>query len=41
MSLPIPNYPDYLIETDGRIFSLKTNKWLKASLGNNGYYGIE
>lgn len=41
MGLPVPEYPDYLIETDGRIFSLKTHKWLKASVGTNGYYGIE
>lgn len=41
MGLPVPNYPDYTIETDGRIYSKKSNRWLKASLGNNGYYGIE
>ena len=41
MGLPIPGYPDYLIEKDGQIFSLKTNKWLKANIGNTGYYGIE
>ena len=41
MGIPIPEYPDYLIEKDGRIFSKKTNKWLKASIGNTGYYGIE
>lgn len=41
MGMPIPEYPDYLIETDGRIFSTIRNKWLKASIGNNGYYGIE
>lgn len=41
MGLPIPGYPDYLIETDGRVFSTVTNKWLKASVGNNGYSGIE
>lgn len=41
MGMPIPHYPDYLIEKDGRVFSLKTKKWLKASVGNQGYYGIE
>ena len=41
MGLPIPDYPDYLIEKDGRIYSLKRNKWLKSSPGSNGYYGIE
>lgn len=41
MGIPIPNYPDYLIESDGRIFSLKRNIWMKPSLGNNGYYGLE
>lgn len=41
MGLPIPGYSDYLIETDGRIFSKVSNRWLKATLGNNGYYGVE
>jgi len=41
MGMPIPGYPDYMIETDGRIFSRKSKKWMKASIGNNGYYGLE
>lgn len=41
MGLPIPEYPDYIIETDGRIYSTIRNIWLKPSVGNNGYYGVE
>lgn len=41
MGIPIPGYSDYLIETDGRIFSKKTKKWMKAQIGANGYYGLE
>lgn len=41
MGLPVPGYPDYLIETDGRIYSTISNIWLKPSIGNNGYYGVE
>lgn len=41
MGLPVPDYPDYTIETDGKVYSKIRNRWLKATLGNNGYYGIE
>lgn len=41
MGLPIPDYPDYTIETDGRVYSKIRHRWLKATLGDNGYYGIE
>jgi hypothetical protein len=33
----IVGYEDYLIYEDGRVFSKKTRKILKASLGNHGY----
>lgn len=41
MGLPVPEYPDYLIETDGRIYSEHKKRWLKPSVSNNGYCGIE
>jgi hypothetical protein len=34
----IPGYPDYLATEDGRVFSVKRNKWLKNSLMKLGYY---
>ena len=34
----IPGYPDYLATEDGKVFSVKKNKWLKNSLMRNGYY---
>ena len=34
----IPGYPDYLATEDGRVFSVKRNKWLKNSLLKLGYY---
>lgn len=41
MGVPIQGYPDYLIEETGAIFSLKSNKYLKASLMSNGYTTVE
>lgn len=34
---PIPNFPCYLINKDGQIFSLKTSKLLNLYIGKNGY----
>lgn len=36
---PIGGFEDYLIYNDGRVFTLKRNKFLKLSL-NNGYHRI-
>ncbi len=36
----IKDYPNYLITCDGRVFSLKTDKWLKPQKGINGHQGI-
>lgn len=36
----IKGYEDYLVTDDGRVYSLKTGKYLKPSLQNNGYYNI-
>lgn len=34
----IPGYPDYLATEDGKVFSVKRNKWLKNTLMTIGYY---
>lgn len=34
----IKGFPDYLIAKDGRVFSLKSKKFLKKQLGSDGYY---
>ena len=37
MKKNIKNYEHYEIYEDGRVFNLKTKKFLKGSLGENGY----
>jgi hypothetical protein len=34
----IPGYPDYAVTEDGRVFSIKRNKWCKNTLMKVGYY---
>ena len=34
---PIPEYTDYLISEDGKVFSKKSNRYLKVSLNSAGY----
>lgn len=41
MAMPVLGYPDYLIYEDGRIWSNKTNKFLKPSCTIRGYKNIE
>ena len=36
----IKDFPNYLITRDGRVFSLKTDKWMKPQKGINGHQGI-
>lgn len=36
--MEINGYPQYLIYEDGRVFSKKTNRFLKNHLMNHGYY---
>ncbi len=36
----INNFPNYLIYEDGRIFSIKSNRFIKASLTEYGYYRV-
>lgn len=40
-STRIKDYPDYTIYEDGRIYSHKTNKFMKVQIANNGYYSLE
>ena len=37
---PIPNYPNYSVTEDGKVWSNLTNKFLKAGLGKVGYYVV-
>ena len=39
--VPIKDYPDYLIYRDGRVWSKKTNKYLKHGTTQLGYKNIE
>lgn len=41
MVKPISDYPDYMIYDDGRVWSNKTNKFLKPSPTNRGYLTVE
>jgi hypothetical protein len=41
MNVPIRGYPDYLVDEDGRIWSNKTNKYLKPAYTNRGYASVE
>ena len=36
----IEGYEDYLIYSDGRVWSKKRNKFLKATISNRGYYQV-
>lgn len=40
-SMQIRGYPDYLIFEDGKVFSNKTNKFLKFNIGKKGYPTVE
>ena len=41
MVKPIPDYPDYMIYDDGRVWSNKTNKFLKPNNVGRGYLTVE
>ncbi len=41
MAIPVLNYEDYLVYQDGRIWSNKTNKFLKASTTDRGYKYVQ
>jgi hypothetical protein len=41
MALPIPDYPGYLAYEDGRIWSNKTNKFLRPNSTRHGYQSVE
>ena len=37
---PLKNYPNYLIDRNGNIYSVQTNKLLKPQLNSSGYYQL-
>lgn len=41
MAIPVLDYPDYLVYEDGRIWSGKTNKFLKPAYTKAGYASVE
>lgn len=41
MALPVENYPDYLAYEDGKIWSNKTQKYLKPASTKSGYKSVE
>lgn len=41
LGVGIDDYPDYLICSDGRVFSKRSNKFLKPSPNERGYLSVE
>ena len=41
MAIPIDGYPDYMVFPDGKIWSNKSNKYLKYSHTKKGYASVE
>lgn len=41
MAIPVKDYPDYLVYEDGRIWSNKTNKFLKPGKNHGGYESVD
>lgn len=41
MAIPIREYPNYMINENGSIWSKKTHKYLKPSYARNGYASVE
>lgn len=41
MALPVQGYPDYLVYESGKIWSNKTNKFLKPAYNKGGYASVE
>lgn len=41
MAIPVRDYPDYMIYEDGRIWSNKSNKFLKPAYTKLGYASVE
>jgi hypothetical protein len=37
---PIPNYPNYSITEDGKVWSHIYDKWMKLNKGMVGYYPV-
>lgn len=41
MAIPVVGYEDYLIYPDGKVFSTKSNKFLKPNITPQGYKSVE
>ena len=41
MIVPIEGFPDYLVDTSGKIYSLKTHKYLKPNYTKKKYASVE
>ena len=41
MAIPIKNYPEYEVYSDGRVWSNKTSKFLKPAYTDRGYASVE
>lgn len=41
MGLPVLNYPNYTVDEEGRIYSIKSNKFIKPSTSKKGYMSVE
>ena len=41
MAIPVVGYKDYLIYPDGKVFSTKSNKFLKPNITPQGYKSVE
>lgn len=41
MATPILNYPNYTVNEKGKIYSIKSNKFIKPSITKNGYMSVE
>ena len=40
MEVDIPDFPDYTINTEGQIFSKKSNRLLRPGINSSGYYCV-
>lgn len=41
MALPVHGFPDYTVDESGKVWSKKTNKYLKPSFNERGYASVE
>lgn len=41
MAIPVLNYPNYTVNEKGKIYSIKSNKFIKPSITKKGYMSVE